>query len=251
MKPDRTDGLLAHMSRVAGAATGASPSLKPLDSASLLILDCSRNLPKVLMGRRHQNHSFMPGKFVFPGGSVEKSDSSMRVAGTLSPRTEAALMTKVRRSSPGLCRALALSAIRETFEETGFMVGSKEYGTPDAPANTAWRTFKEHGVFPELDRMSFIARAITPPGLSKRFDTRFFVVDRRAVAEEPSGFVGPDSELTELAWVPLKHASKFEMSEITATIIEELQQRLTNGLSEMLPVPFYHVRYGRAVRDYL
>lgn len=252
MKPKATDGILAHMAKVARSADGATSSaVKPLDSASLLILDQSRNVPKVLMGRRHQNHKFMPGRFVFPGGSVEKDDNRMPVAGILSARTEEALLKKIRRPSSSLCRSLALAAIRETFEETGLMVGSKQYGAPESPAGTIWQTFSEHGIFPEIEQLSFIARAITPPGLPKRFDTRFFVADRHAIAGECEGYVGPDSELTELVWVPLRKAANYEMYGITRTIIEELLSRLENGMSEMLPVPFYHVRYGRAVRDSL
>lgn len=251
MKLQVIDGMLAHMTKVAGSAVANSTTIKPLDSSSLLILDRSRNTPKVLMGRRHQNHKFMPGRFVFPGGSVEKNDSRMPVAGTLSARVEEALLKQVRRPSSNLCRSLALSAIRETFEETGLMVGSTQYGAPEAPADIAWQTFAEHGVFPEIDQLSFIARAITPPGPPKRFDTRFFVVDRHAIAGECEGLVGPDAELTELVWVPLKKAENYDMYGITRTIIEELLSRLENGMSEMLPVPFYHVRYGRAVRDSL
>ena len=37
----------------------------------MLILDGSGPKPRVLMGKRHAGHKFMPGKYVFPGGRIE------------------------------------------------------------------------------------------------------------------------------------------------------------------------------------
>lgn len=253
MPSGNSDRLLNHMTKVAAKMTDdtASRTLKPRDSATLVILDRSSRAPKVLMGRRHVNQSFMPGKFVFPGGSVEPSDRRMPVAGALSTRAEDALFKKVSRPSYTRNRALALSAIRETYEETGLMIGTKQYGAPEAPENSLWQAFGKAGIYPDIEQLSFVARAITPPGLIRRFDTRFFAVDRKAVAEEQGGFVGPDSELTELIWISLKEANDLEMAPVTRTIIDELRQRIANGMSELLPVPFYHVRYGKAVRETL
>ncbi|MEN3930742.1 NUDIX hydrolase [Microvirga sp. W0021] len=245
-----TDSFLNFMTKEAKySPSGNTPRISPRDSASLIILDKSNRSPKVLMGRRSPNQRFMPGKFVFPGGSVEPADRRMPVMGALSSRTERALQTCVSRPSSNRCRALALSAIRETYEETGIMLGSKDYGAPDAPADSIWKKFEEAGVFPDIEQLSFVARAITPPGLLKRFDTRFFIVDRKAIAEEHSGFVGPDEELTELVWVPLKEAEDLDTYMITKTILQELKQRISGGLSELLPIPFYHVKHRKAVRE--
>ena len=76
-------------------------------------------MARVLMGKRHARHRFMPGKFVFPGGRVEPEDRRMAAAGVLDPHVEEKLNARVRRPSPNFARALALAAIRETFEETG------------------------------------------------------------------------------------------------------------------------------------
>ena len=43
------------------------PNIRPKDAATLIIIDRTGRDPKVLMGRRHHGHRFMPGKFVFPG----------------------------------------------------------------------------------------------------------------------------------------------------------------------------------------
>jgi 8-oxo-dGTP pyrophosphatase MutT (NUDIX family) len=224
-------------------------NLRPKDAATLIIIDRSGREPKVLLGRRHEGHKFMPGKFVFPGGRIELGDRSMPVAGALHPRAEQALMARVQRPSSQRSRALALAAIRETFEETGFLLGTKEHGAPDRTPEGPWAAFREHGVFPDLESLQVVARAITPPRRPKRFDTRFFAVDRTSIAHEVQGVVGPGSELVELAWVTLEGAKRLDLPVITQSILEELQDRLDNGFAPELPVPFYYERYGRFVRE--
>ena len=46
------------------------PNVKPRDSATLILIDRAEEVPKVLLGRRHHSHRFLPGKFVFPGGRI-------------------------------------------------------------------------------------------------------------------------------------------------------------------------------------
>ena len=94
------------------------PNVRPKDAATLIIIDRTGRDPKVLMGRRHHGHRFMPGKFVFPGGRIEAGDRSMPAAGALNARAETALVARTTRPSVQRARALALAAIRETFEET-------------------------------------------------------------------------------------------------------------------------------------
>src|SRR6202035_5410908 len=100
-------------------------------AATLILIDRTQGEPRVLMGKRHAGHAFMPGKFVFPGGRIEPSDRRMRVAGALPALVEQKLLLRVARPSSGQARALALAAIRETFEETGLLVGTKEFGAPE------------------------------------------------------------------------------------------------------------------------
>ena len=47
------------------------PGIKVRDAATMLVIDRTGPVPKVLLGRRHHGHKFMPGKFVFPGGRME------------------------------------------------------------------------------------------------------------------------------------------------------------------------------------
>src|SRR5205807_6364422 len=100
-----------------------SPYVRPKDAATLILVDRDGRMPKVLLGKRHTRHKFMPGKFVFPGGRVDPADRHMPVARSLDPGAQANLMKRVAHPSPAGARALALAAIRETFEETGLVVG--------------------------------------------------------------------------------------------------------------------------------
>jgi 8-oxo-dGTP pyrophosphatase MutT (NUDIX family) len=227
------------------------PTIRPKDAATLIILERREGEPRVLMGRRHAGHRFMPGKFVFPGGRIETGDRGASAVGALSARAAEALMARTRRPSPARGRALALAAIRETFEETGLLLGTAGGGAPGRTIAGPWAAFAERGILPNLDAMQFVARAITPPRRPKRFDTRFFTIDRDAIAGEVGGVVGPQAELTELAWVSLSEARRLDLPTITGVILDELEARLANGFAPELPVPFYYERRGRFVRDVL
>ncbi len=56
----------------------SSPNVRPKDAATLILVDRSGAAPKVLLGKRHARHKFMPGKFVFPGGRVDPADRPCR-----------------------------------------------------------------------------------------------------------------------------------------------------------------------------
>ncbi len=58
-----------------------SPEIR--DAATLILLDHEGDATRVLMGRRHAGHKFMPGKYVFPGGAVDPEDFAMAVSGPL------------------------------------------------------------------------------------------------------------------------------------------------------------------------
>ena len=227
------------------------PNVRPKDAATLIILDRTGPDPKVLMGRRHPGHAFMPGKFVFPGGRIEPGDRQMNVTGTLDERCEARLMARVQRPTVSRTRALALAAIRETFEETGLLFGANDMGAPATPPEGAWTEFASHGVYPDLEALTFIARAITPPGRPRRFDARFFAIDHAALAHRVDGIVGPDSELDQLVWTTFEDTKAIELPNVTRVVLDELSSRIANGFSPWLKVPFYFEQRGAWVREEL
>jgi 8-oxo-dGTP pyrophosphatase MutT (NUDIX family) len=236
--------------RFAQEAPSGHPNVTPRDAATLILLDRSGPRPKVLMGKRHQGHVFLPGRFVFPGGAIDKQDRLMSSASELDPRAEARLMKHIKRPTPSRARAMALTAIRETFEETGLLLGSRRDTPPKVPGE-AWQAFAEHRVYPELGGIHFIARAITPPGRTRRYDTRFFTADAAAIAHRVDGVTGPDAELVELVWVPLDETKSLELMAITELVLETLQQQISAGFSHDLPVPFYRMLHKRRMREYL
>ncbi|MDQ0468693.1 NUDIX hydrolase [Labrys wisconsinensis] len=238
---------ITHLRTTPRAAAG-TPAVRPADAASLIVIDRSGRQPRVLMGRRHDGHKFMPGFMVFPGGRAEPSDRVMRAYGTLPPHTERNVMARAGRTGAAKARALALCAIRETAEETGILFGAGDCGAPSAPS-PAWRPFAEHAVYPSLEALYFVARAITPPWLPRRFDTRFFAADAAGVAHRLEGVVSAESELVEIGWFTFAEASRGHVAEITQVILDEVATRLEQGLERDLPVPFFYERRGRWLRD--
>jgi 8-oxo-dGTP pyrophosphatase MutT (NUDIX family) len=233
---------------MSGRRSGPRP---PRDAATLILLDRSGSEPKVLLGRRHEAHAFMPGKFVFPGGRVEPSDRWMSAAGALPPGVEEKLRKRVARPSGTRARALALAAIRETFEEAGLLVGRANGWELERAPPGPWAEFVRCGVIPSFDGFHFIARAITPPGRPRRFDAAFFAVDAKRIAHRLDGRVGPQAELVELAWVAIGQARELDLPTITRLVLAELESRIARGMDHGLPVPFFRERYGRHVREEL
>lgn len=238
----------AEVDKVERVALEAKP-IRPRDAATLILLDRKGDELLVLMGRRHARHAFMPGKFVFPGGRTDPADSRISIATALHPGEEARLTAGIGRTSPARARAIALSAIRETYEEAGLLIGQKGVF---ATARRDWQGFVEHGVIPSLQPLRFVARAITPPNRVRRFDTRFLAAWRDDVAVElPGG--GPTNELEDVVWLPLAKARQADIPDITRTVLEELEPRLARDplLSPGGPVPFYRLVRNRFVREIL
>jgi 8-oxo-dGTP pyrophosphatase MutT (NUDIX family) len=228
----------------------SSPYVRPKDAATLILVDRSGRAPKVLLGKRHHGHKFMPGKFVFPGGRVDPVDRRMPFARPLDPHAEAQLMKRLQRASAAKARAFALAAIRETFEETGLLLGVRNATAVRAPRGP-WSAFAAAGFLPDLGALHFIGRAITPPGRPRRFDARFFTMDASAIAHRIEGVIGPDAELVELVWMTLAEAKQLDMPAVTGVMMEELDARIADGFGHDLPVPLYSMPRGRFRRELL
>ena len=228
----------------------SSPDSEPRDAATIMLIDRAGPQPKVLLGRRHAGHKFMPGKFVFPGGRIEAQDRNMQAATELHPDTQAKLLERVAEQSPALARGFALAAVREMAEETGLLLGAKRDDAPKTPAED-WAVFAQAKVYPDLAQMHFIARAITPPRRPRRFDTRFFTADATLIAHKIEGVVGENTELVELVWIPIEEATRLDMPTITGVILEELAARVAAGMAHSLPVPFYYMQDHKFFRELL
>lgn len=193
---------------------GEKPKVvKPRDAATLILV---RGQREVMMGQRSKGHVFMPDKWVFPGGRVDPGDAKLPAAHELTPETEALLRMggQVRRAP----RAFALAAARETREEAGLTLGD--------------------GGGPDLSKLIYVARAITPPYRPRRFDARFFMADAAEVLCDDCPVQG--EELLHVRWFSLDEAESLDLPSITRFVLKEVRARLSG---EAVKPPF--LRFSR------
>lgn len=210
----------------------------------MIILRRSQGRNFVLLGKRHESHRFMPGKFVFPGGRVDFADTRVKPLGDLEASETEKLLTRIRgTASSGRARGFALAAVRETFEETGIALGRPDQAGPAKSKAPAWQAFLDQGIRPDLGPLRFVARAITPPGRPRRYDTRFFLTyadDWQDVDFSASASV----ELTEVHWLTLKEAQDLDLPRVTRFLLGRLDEVLPKRgrLPAELPVPYFYHR---------
>lgn len=162
------------------------------------------------MGCRARQHDFMPRKWVFPGGRIDRADYYGTDASDLAPAVARDLAASARlqhQNSKRFARALARTAIRETFEETGLILGRQESAC----------------LFGELSALSYIARAITPPALPKRFDARFLMADAAALQSLDAS---DSRELDDVDWFTLDECRDLDLPVVTRAVLDVVEKRL-------------------------
>ena len=207
------------------------PTPRPRDAATLILVRRDQAQPRLLMGKRSGRHDFMPDKYVFPGGRVDAADGRVPSLSELRRNVETKLAHGTRRKP----RAFGLTAIRETFEETGLIVG-RAGAFPGRPASD-WLTYADQGAGPCLKGLTFIGRAVTPPYRPKRFDARFFMAEAEDVLVDERPAVD-GAELHDLQWVTLKDAMALDLPNVTRFMIGEIDERLAQGDPDALRPPF-------------
>ena len=223
-------------------------ALKPRLAASLVIIDRDESGKiHVLMGRRRPELAFMPNKFVFPGGRAERGDHYLTCHDDLHENDIARLAPQANQyQAKKYARAIALCAIRESYEETGYAIGAQK---TDLPINTKRTIWPNDKIMPAIGGLRYFARAVTPPGQVRRFDTRFFVTMRHAIAwENPLG--PPDPEFTEIAWLPIDKLPEDDIAGITHRILGVLKTRIKTdpSLTDKTPqIPGFFTRYGQRI----
>lgn len=193
---------------------------RPRHAASLVLVRPGGGKHRVLMGRRAGGHRFMPDVYVFPGGGVHRGDARARATSELRPAVRERLE---ERAPASLARALGVAALRETWEETGLALGAVE----------------GDNLAPDLARLDYIFRAITPTDSPMRFHARFFT----AAATEASGTLRSNGELLDLSWFTLEEARRLPLIDVTSDVLDELERHLGGAPSRR--VPLFHYRNGR------
>lgn len=234
------------------AVKPARKALVPRDAATLLILDRTVSGVHVLMGKRRDDLAFNPGAYVFPGGRVDAADGLVPASAELPDGLRARLMDRMRpKPSARRARALVIAALRETAEETGYLVGRAGAPFPKAPP-AAFSPFVDRSVGLDLSLVRLVGRAITPVKRPRRFDARFFAVwAGDAVAFVPESPVPPDNELSDVRFVPLAETGALNLPRMTEIMLRELGDRLSADpdLSRDLPAPFFVPRGETHRRD--
>lgn len=163
-------------------------TLVPRSAATVLTLRDAPNGYEILMLRRNARSEFMASVFVFPGGALDDADADAPVFGVTDEVASARLGLLIG----GLSYYVA--SLRELFEEAGLLIVSDDEGhevrftTPNDLAklgehrralNAREMTFSEvlrrENVRLDLRGVAYLAHWITPVGLPRRYDTRFFV----------------------------------------------------------------------------
>src|SRR2546429_980782 len=179
----------------------------PRDAATVILL--RQALPvdegggvEAFLLRRTAELEFAPGAFVFPGGSVDRSDADPGLGWAGPDPAEFAALLDV---PPDRARALVCAAVRETFEESGVLLAGASHDdlVSDSAALAADRhallagaaslaeVLGRRGLVLRTDLLTPWARWITPEASPRRFDTWFFVAalpPGQAATAAPEGF---------------------------------------------------------------
>ncbi len=213
------------------------PAIRPAEAAGLVLIRQARHAAggaEVLLGRRAPRSRFMPGVYVFPGGRLSAFD-----------RRASGFAEELAPPPPGLdartrhrLAVVARAALRETFEETGLLLGLPTPATAPAdaaiahadaataPAPGVWAAFARAGLAPAFGALGLVARAITPTDSPLRFHTRFFLAD----GANARGPLGGDGELEDIRWVPVAAAPALPIPEVTLRVLEEALARRAGDL---------------------
>lgn len=194
-----------------GRVTGETT--QPTESATVMLLRDGPAGLEVLMLERHVESDFAGGALVFPGGKVDEEDRTLPPARWTGLDLDEA--APVMGAAPELTLGWHVAALRETFEEAGVLlarrggepVTSADLSTPavrEARQRLAARDaalslsdwLAEHDLVLDLGALTWWSWWVTPPGLHKRYETRFFV------AEAPAGQIGAHDEVetTSMRW---------------------------------------------------
>lgn len=237
-------------------------AVEPSLAATVVLVRPDRNRPEVLLTRRPASMAFAADMHVFPGGRVDRGDAEPSLAARSMVTPAEAARALGGDLEPSLALAAHMAAIRELFEEAGVLLADVVEGAGSAAGANAGAVpsrsaalarsalvggdasfatiVDELGLRLRTDLVVPLSRWVTPPGLPRRFDTRFFAAELPAGArvtfegDEVAGhaWLTPTTALSAMAageiamWLPtsatlqqLEHADS----------VAEIRERLAPG----------------------
>ncbi|MET3497995.1 NUDIX domain-containing protein [Variovorax boronicumulans] len=215
-----------------------APRPRPVRTAATLVVlrDGSEGLEALMLRRAEKADDQNSGASVFPGGVVDAHDR--RLHALCVGLDDAAASARIAVSEGGL--DFYAAAIRECFEEAGLLFANDAQDHPvrlvDLPPAdlAAMRDAAEQGTDALLtlceargwrlagDRVVYFGHWLTPPGMPRRFDTRFFVALMPAGQE-----VHPDGrETVAHMWLrpadALDPARGLKLMNVTRRVLQQL-----------------------------
>ena len=160
--------------------------LTPRPAATLILARNGAGGPEIFLMQRTLKANFVAGAYVFPGGAVDPGDADPFWADNPDNFDDRRASRLLGVAEGGL--AYWVAAVRECFEESGLLLAQDDDGAAPGPEElTALRArvasgeldfnalCRERRLRPTLSALRYFSHWITPPGLSRRFDTRFFL----------------------------------------------------------------------------
>lgn len=232
MRSPLPDALVEHALNYRG------PPATPVAAASIVLLrDGDEGLETYLL-RRSPNLKFAPSFDVFPGGRVDPADHEV-IAGWAGP--DEADWANQLGCDEDTARAVVVAAVRETFEESGVLLGTGPSEFWDVASYVADRRrdraalensefslaqyLATHGLVLRSDYLAAWSHWLTPEFEPRRYATWFLVAavpPGQAVDHVPG-------ESDRARWVPLRHiagavaSGEIKMLPPTLTTCRELE----------------------------
>ena len=225
------------MNSAAALAPKPTGKITPRLAATLLVVrDGAEGLEVLMLRRVERTGDIASGAYVFPGGLVDAGDRQSHdlCVGMDDALASAALGLEAN----GL--DFYIAAIRECFEEAGLLLAHHADGsmlTLDESGTAEWSELRgavRHGTTTlrqvcgrmglqlAPDRLTYHSYWLTPPGLPKRYDTRFFV----AAAPQGQNIALDSDETLEHAWIrpidALDPARGMKLLQATVRTLESL-----------------------------
>jgi 8-oxo-dGTP pyrophosphatase MutT (NUDIX family) len=242
--------------------TDGTSDVVPLrDAATVLLVRDGDDGLEVFMLRRNLQSDFVGGAYVFPGGAVDPPDRGDALEPWCRGRSDAEASTRLGIDTGGL--AFWIAAIRESFEESGYLLaygpdgGLVSLADPevaerfvahrravDQGERSLVSVCEEEGLQLAVDTMWYFGHWITPEGAPRRYDTRFFL----AAAPPNQVPVHDDRETIANVWIrpadalERQRAGEFTMlpptiASLRALLASETAAQALEAAAEIVDVP--------------